>query len=441
MATTSLQQRVMIADLSRQGATDSQIGAQLGISVYTVRKWRRRTKQQADTGSPGQMGRRPAGAMSTSGKEVVNALKYWRESHPGWGPKTLRAELARGEGFAGVALPSESVITRWLREQKLSRRYEKHRLLPAVCTSPAAAPHEEWELDARGYERIPDVGVISLLDVNDVFSKAKIMSYPCWLGQQRASRHPATEDYQMVLRLSFTEWGLPDRLAVDHDSVFYDNKSKSPFPTRFHLWLVALKVELTFGRMGQPRDQAMTERSHQTWQHQVLDGQRFVLQAELLQALNERRSFLNNSLPCATLGEVPPLLAHPQANVPRRIYRPEWETDLLDLSRVHDFLARGRWFRKASNVGAVSLGRTVYCLGAAWRRAEVDISFDANDRHLVFRSGEKEKRLPVRGIDVDRLMGDFGALAHLDAFQLALPFTWKEWRQIQIRQLLSDTTL
>ncbi len=140
MATTSLQQRVMIADLSSQGVTDSQIAAQLGISVYTVRKWRRRTKQPAPAaGSPGQMGRPPAGAMSTSGKEVVNTLKYWRASHPGWGPKTLRAELARGEEFAGVALPSESAITRWLREHKLSRRYEKHRLLPAGCTSPAAA--------------------------------------------------------------------------------------------------------------------------------------------------------------------------------------------------------------------------------------------------------------------------------------------------------------
>ncbi|MEW6649705.1 MAG: hypothetical protein AB1453_05890 [Chloroflexota bacterium] len=127
-------------------------------------------------------------------------------------------------------------------------------------------------MDARGYEKIPDIGVITLINVNDVYSKAKIFSYPCWLGRQRASRHPETEDYQMLLRLCFTEWGLPDRLAVDHDSVFYDNLSKSPFPTRFHLWLLALGIELTFGRMGQPKDQAMTERSHQTWQHQALDG-------------------------------------------------------------------------------------------------------------------------------------------------------------------------
>jgi len=158
----------------------------------------------------------------------------------------------------------------------LARPYEKHQDLPKTCASPTQTCHEEWEMDARGQEKIPDIGVIALINVNNVFSKAKIMSYPCWLGDQRATRHPTGQDYQTLLRLSFVEWGLPGRLAVDHDSVFFDNLSKSPFPTHFHLWLVALGIELSFGRMGRPTDQAMTERSHQTWQHQVLDGQQFI---------------------------------------------------------------------------------------------------------------------------------------------------------------------
>ncbi|MEW6649706.1 MAG: hypothetical protein AB1453_05895 [Chloroflexota bacterium] len=167
----------------------------------------------------------------------------------------------------------------------------------------------------------------------------------------------------------------------------------------------------------------------------------FTSQIELLQTLNERRRFLNYWLPCATLGEVPPLLAYPQASIPRRMYRPEWEADLLDLSRVHAYLGQGRWFRKGSNIGAVSLGKMVYCLGPNWKRAEVEITFDPSDLHLVFQTEEIDKRLPLRGIGIHDLMGDLDALVHLDAFQLALPFSWKEWRQLNACQLLSGTTL
>lgn len=74
------------------------------------------------------------------------------------------------------------------------------------------------------------------------------------------------------MRLAFTEWGLPDRLATDHDRIFYDETTKSSFPARFHLWLLALGVTLQFGRMGRPTDQGMTERSRQTWANQVLEG-------------------------------------------------------------------------------------------------------------------------------------------------------------------------
>jgi len=245
-----------------------------------------------------------------------------------------------------------------------------------------------------------------------------------------------------VLRLAFTEWGLPDRLAVDHDSVFYDNTSKSPFPTRFRLWSVALGVSLTFGRKHQPTDQALTERSHQTWYHQVLEGQSFPTLTALQQALVERRTFLNEHLPCSSLGELPPLVAFPQARTPRRLYRPEWETELLDLSRVHAYLAQGHWFRKSSAVGTVSLGGQVYYLGKQWSRQEVEITFDAQDQHLVFRLADEAhiKRLPTQGLTLSDLMAELDPLARLDQFQLALPFSWDDWRVLRLCETMGDTT-
>jgi hypothetical protein len=293
-------------------------------------------------------------------------------------------------------------------------------------------------MDARGCEPVPGVGVIALINVNDEYSRVRLLSYPCPLGRQRAERHPTTEDYQRVVRLAFTEWGLPDRLAVDHDRVFYDNRSPSPFPTRFHLWLVALKVGLVFGRLGQPTDQGLTENSHQLWANQVLVGQAFPHWAALYQALRQRRDFLNNHLPCASLDETPPLVAHPQARIPRRLYRPEWEANVLDLASVYAYLAQGRWFRLVSTAGTVSLGGQVYWLGTTWARQQVEITFDATDQQLVFYSevGELIRSLPIQGVTPDTLMGELGPLVSLPMFQLALPFSWDDWRVTRLYETL-----
>jgi len=439
---TTLQDRATIDQLAQLGYTDSQIAVEVGWNVRTVRKWRRRAQREGRKGMASKMGRPATGALSSYPSRLRETLRAWGIDHPGWGPKTLRAELEGDESFKGQRLPSLSGIANFLKEQDLTRTYERHSELPQPESQAASAPHEEWEMDSRGQEYVPDVGVIALIDLSDEFSKVKVISYPCLVGQKRATRRPRTEDYQLVLRLAFTEWGLPDRIAVDHDSVFYDNTCKSPFPTRFHLWLLALGVDLAFGRPGQPTDQATVERSHQTWAWQALEGQTFADWDRVRAYLEQRRHFLNYRLPCRTLGDLPPLVAHPEALQPRRLYRPEWEMELLDLSRVYVYLSEGQWFRQVSQVGTVSLGRQTYGLGVTWSRESVEVTFDSADRQLVFRSadGKQEKRLPLQGVSTTDLMGEMGPLVNLDHFQLALPFTWDEWRVTRLCETLGGTT-
>jgi transposase InsO family protein len=440
MVATCLQERVLIQELSQSGMSDLQIARQMGLSVHTVRKWRRKGQAQGMQGLVSQMGRPAQGFLSSFDPQIGATLRAWREAHPGWGAKTLEAELLRSEPLAGRRLPSRRSIACWLNQEDFTRPYDKHQPLPQAAISLAQACHEEWEMDARGYEKVPGVGVVALINLNDVFSRVKLLSYPVWVGDARVCRHANTEDYRLALRLAFVEWGLPDRLAVDHESIFYDNTNKSPYPTVLHLWLLALGVEFTFGRPGVPQDQAITERSHQTWHQQVLQGQVFASQQALWQQLEARKVFLNHCLPCASLGDQPPLVAHPEARLARRVYRPEWEAQLMDLERVYAYLSQGRWFRKASNVGVLKLGQESYWLGQDWQRREVEVTFEAEDRHMVFRAGGEEKRRPVKGITLDKLMGEIGPLVHLNNFQLSLPFTWNEWRQIQSCRLLTGTT-
>ena len=430
MSTTTLEDRMTIVALAKAGHTDSDIAERSGWSVSTVRKWRRREAEHVLNGLASQMGRPATGAMSTFSPDIKETLQALREAHPGWGPLTLRVELEEDVFWRDKALPSRTTIARWLKGAGLTRSYERHQELPQPSAASADAPHEEWELDARGHGKVPEVGVVALLNMNDRFSRVKILSYPCWLGDQRASRHPTTEDYQMAFRLAASQWGLPDRLFVDRDSVFHDNKTKSPFPTRFHLWLQALGVDLVIGPAHRPQKRSITERSHQTWNAQVLKGQTFAAWEQLRLALERRRDFMNEHLPCSSLDGKAPLVAYPQARIPRRVYRPEWEAELMDLKRIHAYLTQGRWFRKGSNVGAFTLGSHRYYVNKDWIGKDAEIRFDPRDQHLVFRSPEIEytKRLPIKGITKIKLMGELGPLVDLDQFQLALPFTWNEWR-------------
>jgi len=439
MRITSWEERAMACSLAQMGHSDRQIAQLLGWKEGTVRKWRRRG-QKGLQGLTTRMGRPATGAMGTFRPEVCATLRRWRTAHPGWGPRTLRYELAKAPPCA--ELPSRATIARWLKQQKLTRAYARHQELPTPTPASAQSPHQEWEMDARGQAKVPSVGVVTLIDLNDRFSKLKLMSYPCWLGQQRASRHATTEDYQGVFRLTASDWGLPDRLYVDRDSVYFDNNSKSPFPTRLHCWLLALGVELVVGRPDRPTDRGMCERNHQTWAAQVVEGQVFPTWEALYLALRQRRDVLNAELPCASTQDQPPLVAHPEARYPRRLYRPEWEAQLMDLSRLDAYLRRGRWFRKASNVGAVSLGDQTYVLGKKWIKKDVEITFDPSDRYLVFHAPQDnlQTRKPIKGLSKPELMGELGPLVSLHNFQLALPFTWEEWRALRLCETLVDTT-
>ncbi len=258
------------------------------------------------------------------------------------------------------------------------------------------------------------------------------------VGQRYAERRPTTADYQLFLRLTFVEWGLPERLAVDHDSVFIDSRSPSPFPSRFHLWLQGLGIRLVFGRKGRPTDQGVTERSHQLWDQQVVRDQTFPTWQALYLALQERRTFLNEGLPCATLDEQPPLVAHPEARVPRRLYRPEWEVECFDLTRIYEYLAQGRWFRQVSRDGTLSLGGQVYHLGRSSAAQQLEIIFDPSDHLLCFRAadGTVVAQQPLQGISAHTLIGELADLLALPVFQLALPLTWDEWRLSRLSETL-----
>jgi hypothetical protein len=441
MRSTSLQERVTLLELAEIGLTDNVIAERLGLSLATVRKWRRRGRQQGRAGLASHMGRPRRGALSSFAPTVCETMQTWRQQHPGWGPATLYAQACGTPALADQRVPKRATLAHWLKEQHLARSYQRHRELPQPLGEVAQAAHAAWEMDAYGAVRVPEVGMINLIDLNDCFSHVKVLSFPCWVGEQQVSRHPTTADYLLVLRLAFWHWGLPGQLRVDRDSIYFDNASQSPFPTQLHLFLLGLGIDLVIGPPHQPRYRAITERSHQTWDQQVLAGQRFADWEALWRALEARRDFLNRQLPCRSTDNLPPLCAHPQAAVARRPYTPAQEPALFDVERIYTYLSQGQWFRKASNVAVVALGQQHYGLEQTWAKHEVQITFDPADHCLVFldQDGQQTKRRPIKGISYADLAGEMGRLFELHPYQLTLPLAWPEQRVLRLFETLSDT--
>lgn len=439
---TSLETRMRILELSQSNYGDQQIADEVGYSVPTVRKWRRRGQRQGRAGLASQMGRPRTGALSSFPETMREDIRLLRLSHPGWGPETLVAEMERESHWKGKRQPSRSSIARYLKEQGLTRIYERHTQVPQTRRRVAKAPHDIWEIDARGEEHTPEVGVVALINIKDIFSRARLLSLPTVLGKHRRQRHPNTEDYQMALRLAFTDWGLPRQAHVDHASVFFDNGSKSPFPSRIHLWFTALGVDLTFSRRNRPTDQGAVERSHQLWAAQVLEGQTFDSWEALYFALRERRDFLNSSLPCATLDGLPPLLAFPSAHHSGRDYRPEWEKDLLDMDRVFNHLRQGHWFRLVSKDGTISLRPDVLYVGRKLARQQLEVKVHPDEQsYLCFDAGGTVvARCRPRKLTKEYLMGHIGTVFNLPFFQLALPFSGEAQQVIRFFRTISVTT-
>ncbi len=436
--TTTFQTRLEISEHAAAGLNDTQIAAAIGCSVWTVRKWRRRATQQGRVGLAKLMGRPATGPVSTFPHALLEAILRLRKLHPGWGPATLLVALKTDPYWRDQPLPSRARIAILLRQAGLTRRYQPHHDLIQSPRVPLSNPHEEWQMDAQGIMRVEGVGQVSLISVVDVVSRLKIESYP---GME--TTNPGLPDYQLTLRRAFLTYGLPETLTLDHGTVFYDNTTPSPFPTRLHLWLLALGIQVRFTRKRCPTDHAIIERTHQTMTAQALLGQTYPSPSALWSGLDERREMLNHHLPSHVLSHQAPLEAYPHAIHSGRTYRPEWEEEFLALEKVYAYLAQGRWFRSIRSNGFFGLGGYRYYIGKCFAQRSVAVRFDPEAIVLTClpEGSEETIRLAAQGLTKAELMGELAALQALPNYQLALPFSLEAWRQLEYAHNLTGTIL
>jgi hypothetical protein len=431
---TTFQERLDITERAAAGQSDPEIAAALGCSVWTVRKWRRIGQRHGRSGLTSHMGRPITGPLSTFPSALCDTILQLRRAHPGWGPDTILAEFRVDQRWKDTPLPSRSRVAALLKAAKLTRRYQRHSDLPTPKPPQEGAPHDEWELDAQGSMPLAGVGNVSLISIIDSVSRMKVESYPCL-----EMTNPPVGAYQLLLRRAFMTTGLPRRISFDHGTVFYDNTSPSPFPTRLHLWLLALGVDVCFTRKRQPTDHAKIERTHQTMTLQALLGQHWPNQTALWAGLDARRTMLNQYIPSRSLDGRAPLQAYPEAAHSGRTYRPEWEAEMLDMDWVFQYLAMCRWFRQVKANGRFAIGGYEYYLSTQLRGRTLELTFDSIQGS--FRVLPEGTDMPImvapRGLTKPELMGELASLLALPTYQLALPVTHEAWRQLEYARTLA----
>ena len=265
-----------------------------------------------------------------------------------------------------------------------------------------------------------------MLNIKDVYSTIYVSSFPAKMKSMQG--HPNTSDYQTAMRLGFMHHGLPVRLQSDHASVFYENSSKSAFPTLFCLWLISLGIEPCFSRINQPTDQGRVERAHQTVFGQVLQGRAdYQNWPHLFEWCEKRRTQLNEYIPSRATDNLPPLIKYPKARHSGRFYHPSTEAQLISMENVFTFLAKGSWYRRVANNQTVSLGGHVYYVKGAKPREQLHITFSKRTRCMLFQN-DKElllAQIPLKGITRETIMGNLQLAARFPALQLELPLSWE----------------
>lgn len=302
--------------------------------------------------------------------------------------------------------PSVSSINRYLQSEKKAKTYKRKKDLPSGSVNPTSAPFDVVQLDGEGNKVIENIGALTVINLKDVHSKVYVLSFP--LSLKSKFSNAKRKDYQNCIRLAFIEFGRFKKLQVDHESVFYDNVSGSPFPTPFHLWMIGLGVELCFTPKGKPQQQGSVERSHRTMHKQVFEGKIYQKWEEILEASWKRRNRLNHHIPSRMLNNQPPLKAFPEAKHSGKKYSLKGEKKLFKEQRIYEYLARCEgWFR-AIRKTTINLGGHTYYIKNKQDEKETKIVFNLSTGHFDFFNSNQELigSIQPKGLSFNDLKGD-----------------------------------
>jgi transposase InsO family protein len=320
-----MNQRVaLLADWLREEWTVTELATRYGVSRKTVYKWLARYAADPAHGlversrAPHQSGRRVEA-------DVQAAVLALRRQFPHWGPKKLRAALARRD--PARAWPAASTIGDALRRAGLSQpRPRRRRTVPLTQPLAAAtAPNEVWTADFKGWFRTGDGGRCDPLTIIDGASRFVLC---CRIVS------PCTRGVRPWFERTFRAYGLPRVLRTDNGAPFATTGAGQL--SRLAVWWLKLGIQLDRITPGHPEQNGRHERFHRTLQEATSQPPAPTARAQQARFDRHRRVF-NQERPHEALGQQPPaaLYVTSPRPYPARLAEP-WYDATHQVRRVRD---------------------------------------------------------------------------------------------------------
>ena len=387
---TTHAERVAMIERHLAGESLQTIATAMERNYYTVRTiWR--TYQRAGWAelAPHSKGPPCVGRLGTFAARVKYVLLRLKRQHRGWGAALLLLHAQRRASLAGVPLPKRSSVAAYLAQfgARLTQPHRTPTQRPAVSPVAVQQPHQCWQIDFKGDEVVDaHTLVVAPFIVCDSASGAPLAGIVHQVTAKGRRDHLTTRTVQADLRQVFTQWGLPDALRMDRDSIFVGS-SRLEWPGLLLLWLIGLGVQPIINRAYRPTDNAIVERNHWTWQQHVVLGQTHRTLASVQELTDQTFADRRHYLPSRHAGCAgqPFVAAFPALLTPRHQYTLAQEARLFDGTRVTAYLAEWEWRRTVDSTGKIALANRNHLVGRAYRSQVVKIRFDPADQQLVCR--------------------------------------------------------
>lgn len=299
----------------RGGHSVSELCRRFGISRKTGHKWLGRfyTEGGADPDVLEDRSRRPHSHPRAVPEWLEDAIVAARKQRPRWGPKKLRASLARSN--PSVMLPAESTFAKIFHRHGLVRpRRLRHRTPPSSTPFGAVdAPNDLWCVDFKGHFATGR-SRCHPLTVMDAYSR--------YLVACRALRRPDGIRVRRAFEEIFDAFGLPKAIRTDNGPPFASASAGGL--SQLSTWWQKLGIRHERIRPGQPQENGRHERMHRTLKQETARPPCTSLPAQQ-RAFDLFRGDYNHERPHEALGQESPAAFYEPSKRPLPV--PVWGQD------------------------------------------------------------------------------------------------------------------
>ena len=242
-----------VLDHERGLWTMADLCRQYGIARKTGYIWVERYGEEGLAGLSDRP-RAPYRHPNQTPETVEQQILALRHEHPSWGPKKLRALLAREK--PKIDWPALSTMGELLQREGLTVAARKRRKTPPY-TQPfqgATTANAVWCADFKGWFRSGQGERIDPLTMTDAHSR--------YLLRCQAVERTNTEQVRAIFEAAFREYGLPAAMRTDNGAPFASRAIAGL--SRLSVYLMKLDIVPERIAPGHPEQNGRHERMHRT---------------------------------------------------------------------------------------------------------------------------------------------------------------------------------